>query len=97
MRITNADERRRDTYWRNTRHDILSLTGGTLVGLGLVLGPSRDVLAWALLLVGIGVTITGMIWSGRVTLTNARPLPPTHPGNTGAVEALSEDTHNGRQ
>lgn len=87
MRNIQADESRPDTRSRETRHDLLSLTGGALVGLGLVLGPSGNMLAWVPLLLGIGVAIIGAVWSARVALDNAR----SHCTET--IVTIPTDTH----
>lgn len=72
MHNTQRDPSHHRSLRRETRHDLLSLAGGALLGVGLVLGPAVATFAWALILVGAVAALSGAVWSGRVAFASAQ-------------------------
>ena len=76
MDETHVEKSQRTGPWRKMRHDVLSLSGGALLGVGLVLNVSATPVAWILVLVGVAVAIMGIVWSARIALTDAHAWEP---------------------
>ncbi|MGZ3639016.1 MAG: hypothetical protein ACXVCX_14395 [Ktedonobacterales bacterium] len=91
MDETHVEKSQRTSRWRKMRHDLFSLSGGALLGVGLVLNVSTTPVAWILVLVGIAVAITGIVWSARIALTDAHAWEPQLKSTKESI--CAPDTH----
>lgn len=94
MDETHVEKSQRTGHWRKMRHDVFSLSGGALLGVGLVLDVSATPVAWILVLVGVAVAIMGIVWSARIAFTDALAWEPQRNNDDETIYApdASSDT-----